>query len=593
MNPPTARPSLIDTRWLGGLDSYAHPSFLQPGQYAWSVNAINRGGLIQTRPGRTRRFSFLGRRAQGIGTLLTLNNDLYAAVAIDGLIYQAPYPFTDFTVIPKISFSPDAEKVYFCSAVQAAKYNADATIAVLPVPVRWLIIQDGENSPAWWDGTTATQPTWTTRSLSVPVGTSMVESNGRLWGADGQKVWSSDYLMPLDFRERTYVAESDGFHFPNRVTVLAQAPQDSGIFVGTERSVHTLQSTVVDRTQWSQTPKFQADVTLEVGPVSSSAFAYQHGLPWFYSHRGLMNMDRAQQGYRTDRLVAADAEMSRSKDAMLPDLTGVALSVFENVLLVAVPSGSIHNRHTWILDGAVAYRPGGDGAVAYPAEPVWSSVWTGTFPVQFLNVSVLGVERLYELSYSSGTIQTSQGKTSGIHLWENFQPDHDDDGTPIRCSFESRLCVPMNEELCRVGYVETHVTSGWGNASIDIQLASMSGLYTSIGSATLFPPIGPLAQDGSTFYTYGVPGSVDSTFQSFKRQNRYLRTPEHVLVGAQGQNPETNWLQGIDRGFQVKLNWTGRVAFRNVKVVYDRVTEPAYGQQLPQETNPSLAVYDA
>lgn len=590
MNPPTARASMVDTQWLGGVDSYSHPSFLPAGQYAWAVNATNRGGLISTRPGRARRHSFQGRRAQGIGTLLTLDNDLFAVVAIDGLLYSAPYPFTVFTKISGVSFSPDALKVYFCTAISAAKYNADSTIAVLPTPVRWLIAQDGLNSPVWWDGVTAHQPNWTTKTLSVPVGTSMVESNGRLWVAQGQKVLASDYVMPLEFRERTYVAESDGFHFPNSVTVLAQAPQDSGLFVGTERSLHTLQSAIVDRTKWQKTDKFQADVTLEVGPVSAFGFAYQHGLPWFYTHRGLINMDRAQQGFRTDRLVAADAEMTRSKAAMLPDLTGVALGSFENILLCAVPSSNIFNRHTWIMDGAVAYRP---RETSYPDDPVWSGVWTGTFPIQFVNVSVFGVERLYELSYSRGTILDASGAVCGIHLWEDFQPDSDDDGTPIRSSFETRAYVPANEELLRVGYVEAHVTEGWGPSTLSISLAGMSGLYHPLGTAALSPPIGPLAQDGVSFYTYRVTGTPDSVFQSYKRQNRFVRTPENVLVGSNGQNPETNWLEGIDRGFQVKLDWTGRLSIRNVKTVFDKVTEPAYGQQMQKETSPSLVVFDS
>lgn len=593
MGPSDQRPSVVDAQWMGGLDSYSHPSFLAPGQYAWAVNVTNRGGTVQTRPGRSKLHTFLGRRAQGVTTLLTIDNDLFMAVAIDGMLYSAPYPFTDFTPLSGVSFSPDAERVYFATAVQAADYKADGTLAVLPRAIRWLVMQDGLNSPAWWDGSTAHQPTWTTSSRTVPTGTAMASSNGRLWVAQGQYVFASDYVIPLAFRENTYLAGGGGFQFPSSVTVLAEAPQDSGLFVFTERSVHTLQSTVVDRTKWQSTSRFQADVTLEVGCVSPFGFCYQHGLPWFFSHKGLLSMDRAQQGYRTDRLVPIDAEMNRSKDALLPHLSNVCLGTFDNVLLASVPSGSIFNRHTWILDGSVAYRLQSAMQATYPGPPVWSSVWTGTFPVQYANVLVQGVERLFELSYSGGTISGPGGTPSGIHLWEDFQPTSDDAGTPIRASLETRLFVPLNEELCRVGYVDVHLHDVWGAVSVSLSLAGMAGLYRPLGSAQLAAPIGPLAQDG-TLYHYKTTGTPDSTFQSFKRQNRYVRTPENVMVGHDGNNVETGQLQGVDRGFQVKLEWSGRASIRAVRIAFDAIAEAGYGRALPQETvSPSLEVFDA
>ena len=43
----------IDGQYTGGVDSLLYPTDLAPGTYAWGVNVINRGGVVQTRPGQT------------------------------------------------------------------------------------------------------------------------------------------------------------------------------------------------------------------------------------------------------------------------------------------------------------------------------------------------------------------------------------------------------------------------------------------------------------------------------------------------------------------------------------------------------------
>ncbi len=40
-----------DDSFSFGMDSYTMPSKLLPGQYAYSMNTICRGGMVQTRPG--------------------------------------------------------------------------------------------------------------------------------------------------------------------------------------------------------------------------------------------------------------------------------------------------------------------------------------------------------------------------------------------------------------------------------------------------------------------------------------------------------------------------------------------------------------
>ena len=80
----TRRGNISDGSWVGGCDTLLFPTDLLQGCYSWSVNVLNRGGIIQTRPRRRRLFSIPGNRAQGFGEFLTLDRrgDLLFAVPI-------------------------------------------------------------------------------------------------------------------------------------------------------------------------------------------------------------------------------------------------------------------------------------------------------------------------------------------------------------------------------------------------------------------------------------------------------------------------------------------------------------------------------
>ena len=93
----------------------------------------------------------------------------------------------------------------------------------------------------------------------------MSQSGGRLWIAVGRQVYASDYVIPTQFREQTYLAEASGFQFPRLVTALLDAPISQGLLVFTDHAVCNLQSQIIDRTTWQTTPGFQNTVTSEIG----------------------------------------------------------------------------------------------------------------------------------------------------------------------------------------------------------------------------------------------------------------------------------------------------------------------------------------
>src|SRR6516162_5871067 len=101
---------ILDGQYVGGCDSLLYPTDLAPGTYAWGVNIVNRGGIVQTRPGKRHVVSFSGRNGQGVYWVRTIDDRNYACVAIDGQVYWSPFPFVQgtWTQMLGVNFDPSA-----------------------------------------------------------------------------------------------------------------------------------------------------------------------------------------------------------------------------------------------------------------------------------------------------------------------------------------------------------------------------------------------------------------------------------------------------------------------------------------------------
>lgn len=565
-----------------------------PGCYAWGVNTLNRGGIVQTRPRRRRIASFIGTYAQGTIAYRTFDQTQYQVVAIDGLIYYSQFPFNMFTVVPGITFNKFAPRIYFCVARQSVQI-VGGNIVLLPNPIDWLLMQDGVSSAAWWVPPNSTpsgfnssnQPYSVGQPTMLPIGKAMAFSGNRLWVAVDHQVFASDILNPQRFLENTYVALQSAFYFPKPVVQLFQGPLNQGLFVTTEDGLYNLQSNILNRTQWQTTPQFQTTITEEFGSPAPFSIVNQHGLPWFWSSKGFMSMDMALNTQITNVIYPRDGEMVRSKNRLSPSQQGICAGIFENVLLLAVPSMSQFNRHTWVMDGGVANKLQSSSGIC------WSSVWTGTFPVQFSTFKVNGVEHCLELSYSGGSL-ASGGNAQGIHLWENFLPgiQKDDNTTPVQSSMETRMYMCPNDELNQACFVELQLANVYGNVTLNFYMAGIAGLYQLVSVAQLRADIGPFgntsAPGGGTLF-YGFTGQANTQLESFRPQTRYVRSAETVVTAgslANSQNPhmiELGTLDWIDKGFQILLTWTGNMGARAIKFFYLPRSEPSIGQLGPSE----------
>jgi hypothetical protein len=119
----------------------------------------------------------------------------------------------------------------------------------------------------------------------------------------------------------------------------------------------------------------------------------------------------------------------------------------------------------------------------------------------------------------------------------------------------------------------------------------MSGAYVQVGVTNFVANVGPFGDAnqgiGGTIY-YQVTGVPDSVAIDYKSQGRivagpgldtsyYSNNPAQFLGMNSPHNIETNRNDGIDKGFQVLLKWTGICGVRRMKFFYRPQTEQGHG----------------
>jgi hypothetical protein len=590
---------IIDGPWPGGCDSFLYATDIAQGSYAWGVNIVNRGGVVQTRPGKHRVISFCGRIAQGLHWCRTVDDQNYLLVAIDGSVYWAPFPFLVWTKAANIALSATASRVWFCTGLQSINYDTSGNIVLLPTPINIVCIQDGTSTPCYWNAVDYTNGQITAASIPgdaphqkpMPVGTAMLWQDNYLWVASQHIVYASDLLYPQCFSQNDFLAEKTGFRFPRSVTNMIPSPVQ-GILVETDSSMHSLQSFIQDRTQWQTTQGFQSDVNLEVGLAAPFAIAYMHGMPWILTHRGMISYDRASNTTLSSVLLTQDGEMTRSKELLHQDIRHACMGVWENVLLLSVPASSPYNRHTWILDAGIAAKLNSNLGMC------WAGIWTGTYPIQYASPIVTGVQHNYELAYSSGYLALNAGDSpspmadsglplqANIHLYENMIPNQIDDvESDISCSFETKAFILATDDYYRFVFAEFMLVHLRGVVNLQVYVSGVAGNYQPLFSTTLRADIGPWGNppDSVLYYVAGsgeaVPAGTSTKFENYRSQVRHLRSSEFIVHASDdgAACTEIQRLDGIDKAFQLMIQWQGRLGIRQLKFFYDRQLQSGQG----------------
>lgn len=566
--------------WITGMNSHDDPAEIAKTSYVCGYNILNRGGQLRTRPGfreacepPTGDTVYDQYTPQGATYFRTRDGALYYVVAFMGTIYAAPYPFTTFQTLPVLSFVPHRQ-IVFGRAMRSARTRDDGSLEILAQPYPVLIIQDGVTRAGMWDGILARHldPTPTNVSHETPTGTAMTWCGSRLWVGNGRRLRASNFGDPLKFTDEDVVSEGRFFVLPHDITCMGQTPDLLNLLVMTDEDTSVFQASIYDRAQWRNTPGFQKVLFPSIGAVGPKAFVNQYGLSIWMSHGGLIGLDNALQTYRTSRIVYRDQAMLRSKIKLCSDLSRVALTAYENFLLVSVPSGSRHNVHTWIMDQSVMETDETNEIKA------WASIWTGIRPIEWTVVVVDGRRRCFCLSRDYVPDGTRYQYRLGI--WEAFVHQRADsllDGTAkrITCAAEFRTMLFSKERKTLTAY-ELDLGELSGTTNIRMFYAGRRSAYQSAGTKQVVASMG----------NFNSPQleeiSQDSVFQSYRRQQRIIRTTEIKESSNVSVQAELN--RNIDLGFSAYVEWDGEMAIRALRMFAEPFTQSNMGIAEKNET---------
>ena len=537
--------------FLGGMDSMTDSNQLTPGFYARSMNTVNRGGVVQCRPGYRCKFvmppgnlqgGFVFRPKVGIESIL---------FAVDGNVYLSEYPYRSFRQLA-IQFSATARQLFFVQAEQATTRNDDGSIRLVP-PINLVIIQDGGlTAPAVFDGFNAVH------DENIKLGGPMAWSGDRLWVAQGAKLFASDIYDPRHFLEPQYFATVEAFTLPGEITALAEPTANAelaSLLVFTDSTTTLIQSGIRNRSTWASTPNFQRLQFPDLGCVSSKSPVFFHGLLWWFSNDGLTNINAAMLTRQSSLMDDQDSEMIDSKSRLGDDLAGVACGTFEHYLMVSVPYCDKFNLHTWVLDGATLMKK-------HATPFTWNSVWTGTRPTDWFSGLFAGVNRIF---FASADFDGQN------RLWEAFSPDRLDDGCPITWYVETRSYSadsPLKDK--KMLYADIYLSELAGTVDVGVFWAGPHrGRYKRILTKRIEAPRG-------SFRIGHTVSSANKIF-AFKKQVRAMRTQDGRLLASSEDlsscDIENVKLDFLDESFQLLIVGSGPGAVRGIRI-YE---EPAPG----------------
>jgi hypothetical protein len=279
--------------------------------------------------------------------------------------------------------------------------------------------------------------------------------------------------------------------------------------------------------------------------------------------------------------------MTHSKLNISPLQSGICSIQFDNWVLVAVPSGSKLNRHTWVMDGTPMSTFN-----TVSASPCWVGIWTGTYPVQFATGQVQDVPRCFELSYSCQHAPAYDGSgLSRIQLWEDFvgrRTDHH--ATPIECSWETKMFeVSQTGELARFKFCEIDIVELVGQVELKVYYAGIKGHYRLMHEVTLEAEQGTPGSPSYPIWDYNNEPS-DTILDSFRPQVRTVRTPdmsgsydEALDSCADTCGIESEYQHNVDRAFQLLFNWRGQMGIRELRLFVESYPQKGIGECSPSE----------
>lgn len=531
-------------QFLQGVNSNLFPSLLNTNQVSWAINTINKGGIIDTRPGYVSRFRLPDGKAQGMTSFTPTDGELNLVSAVSGKIYVSTFPFDSYSQLTNIQFDPFVDAVVFKEAVQAI----DAGALIDPKSV--LIMQDGRSKAAYWDGKVDRHLNPGGSTNETLQGLWMEWIGNRLWVSRGRQLFASDIFDPLHFTENTYLAAGGALNAMDGdvITALARTADNRSLLVFTIHNTTIVKAGITDRSQWKLTPDFISLLFPGVGASAGKSIFYHNGELWWWSVEGARRFTQVGSAILTSRNSVASIEMKRSFDNLSQLVQSrVCGFSFNTFLGYSIPSGDVFNRHTWALDTST------NSQLTADSPPAWLGIWMGTRPVEWTTANVSGKDRCFYISQDS----------CGVRVWEAFQHDRTDNGGRIFCSVEfPGLWFKEPTAFKRFLYSEFHLSYISGEVSITVDYKGDWGCWKRIADLNLC---------AVPCFTELICNNPNPTVMN---QNRYFRTQEALHVC---DTQEGTYSEDIGTFFQNRIRWYGKNAVRMYKSNSQQFQESATG----------------
>lgn len=585
--------------WFDGCNSGKTPWLLPDSQYQWGVNVINRGGIIQTRPGYRVRLTLPPGKPQGMKIFTATKNkaivDQCIVFAVSGKVYYSPFPLTqptnwnDFR-LKNLSFDPNVDQIYFQVAEKSISRATVGTLGFIPT-FSLIVIQDGGKTAAgYWDGELNAHLDENPPTFGTPRGSWMEFSGERLWLVRGNSVLASDLGDPLSFQERTAGTTRGDFNYRTPPSGLKNAIGDnrqSNLIVFTQNEVSKLLSSILNRETWSTTENFQQVIIPDFGCVAGRSIFNFAGLLWWFTYGGLVNMESLTSLFLPTKIQYRDIEMARSKANLNPDLSGCCAHAFENFFLISVPNGDTFNSHTWALDSAIANE------LTSPSAMAWPGIWTGTRPVEWDSGTIAGHRRIFHLSFDYQALGGSFN-----HIWEAFMPDHADSyeqldangemklvRNRIYWSWESKL---LGDELDykRFQYAEADLVEMGGDVDLKISFAGNKGGYNEIFRRKFIATVDTQQSNKPDFK------AIAERLGVFRVQSRRIKTEMVTNDTVSCPGVESELQDNVDKSFSLLFQGCGRMGIEALRIFMTGHAEQSVGECKPDETGINILSQD-
>jgi len=537
------------------------------GFFRASMNTICRGGVVSCRPGYDFKFNIPDGNIQGAHFFQPFDDTPWLAVAVSGQVYVSQYPYDAPTLLENLQFREDSERIYFESGEKASQTNADGTVTLV-TPYKILVIQDGFSPPGMWDGVTNRHQL---DPLGIPIGTAMKWSGKRLWVARNRELFVGDIFDPTSFREGTYLSNAKSFLTERPIVALAEitSSSDPVLLAFTDTFTEAFQSSILQRSTWVSTVKFQSRVLPSIGCAAPLSIVTLNGVLWWWSQFGLTNFNAAMNANVNSQLSYQDAEMAVSKSQIGDGADKIAGTFHENFLLMSVPASDRYNSHTWVLDQAPTETRNvtSNGLSGYPA---WASWWTGTRPVVWASGPVAGINRCFQFSHDID---------GHNRCWEAFSQQRLDSGCPITWTLETRAY--NNSNLSRKEFRWAQIILGELEGVVDMAVfytGVSKGAYKRCLTKRMSASIGTIIPgriyDGTTSKMYGL-----------KKQTRVVSTIDikNAPPEVTSCQVESKIAEREDFGFSLFMIFSGPGAVKGIRVFTSPVNEEQSGKCEQQE----------